>query len=299
MSRNILGMDIGGTYIRAGIVDESNQIVYEKITGSASVLRHADECRSLASWVKALLEESGKEVGAISMGLPAVLNRDRTLVVSAPNVVGLDGQRVNKLLEQRLGIPAFMEKDACLLLYYDLYQNRIPEDGILVGLYIGTGIGNAVLINGVPLVGKNGSACEIGHVPCLDKNGLCSCGNHGCMEVYASGLALEGLCNRHFPETNIRDLFVKHAADPLIYEAIDRLAVPIATEINIFDPDYMILGGGVLAMKNFPRKLLEERVFSYVRKPLPAQNLELLYTQPSQNNGIIGAAIYARRQLGW
>lgn len=299
MSRNILGVDIGGTYIRAGIVDESNRIVYEKITGSASVLRHADECKSLADWVKALLEESGKEVEAISMGLPAVLNRDRTLVVSAPNVVGLDGQQVNKLLEERLGIPTFMEKDACLLLYYDVYQNRIPDSGVLVGLYIGTGIGNAVLINGVPLVGKNGSACEIGHVPCMDKGGLCSCGNHGCMEVYASGLALQGLCDKHFPGTNIRDLFVEHADDPLIREAIDRLAVPIATEINIFDPDYMILGGGVLAMKNFPRKQLEERVYSYLRKPLPAQNLELLYTRPSQNNGIIGAAIYARRRLDW
>lgn len=92
-------------------------------------------------------------------------------------------------------------------------------------------------------------------------------------------------------------LFKEHGDAPELLEYIDWLSIPIATEINIFDPDYIVLGGGVLQMEAFPQKLLEKRILEHTRKPYPAANLSVLYSSPHQENGVIGAGIYALRRL--
>lgn len=195
--------------------------------------------------------------------------------------------------EEELGIHTVMQRDASMLLYYDLYFNRIPLTGTAIGIYFGTGIGNAILIDGKLLIGKNGAAGEIGHIPCLISEQLCTCGNRGCMETYVSGLVLERMCREKFPGTSIQELFSKYGQDRHVLSYIKRMAVPIATEINIFDPDYIIIGGGIIAMKQFPHETLEKDVYEYIRKPMPAENMKIIYSRPSQCNGIIGAAIYA------
>ena len=75
------------------------------------------------------------------------------------------------------------------------------------------------------------------------------------------------------------------------------MAVAVATEVNILDPDQVLLGGGVLSMKDFPRALLEERIQAHTRKPLPWRELKLLYTDDEPEKSVIGGAIYARRKL--
>lgn len=117
------------------------------------------------------------------------------------------------------------------------------------------------------------------------------------MEVYSSGKALEAFQTACFPDTPLRDLFAQHRTDPRILKMIQRFAVPIATEINIFDPDYVVLGGGVLAMRGFPREQLENCIHAYARKPYPDETVQLVYAEPSQYNGILGAAFYARSRM--
>lgn len=293
----VLGMDVGGTYIRAGAVDSENKLVFERIVPTVGVMGSADSCGAFIDWIRKLLRDFGQPVTAICLGLPAVLDKERRQVLSAPNVPCLNGQPMAALLEEAFSIPVFLEKDACLLLYHDLYAHNIPMQGTLIGIYIGTGLGNAVIIDGKPYVGRNGAACEVGHIPCLDKDGICTCGNPACMEVYSSGKALEVFQAAHFPDTPLRDLFVRHREDPRILKMIQRFAVPIATEINIFDPDYVVLGGGVLAMRGFPREQLESCIHIYARKPYPDETVQLIYAEPSQYNGILGAAFYARSRM--
>lgn len=294
----ILGMDVGGTYIRAGVANSEDTLVFERIVPTAGVMGSGESCAAFVQWIRALLQDFGHPVDAICIGLPAVLDKKRRRVLSAPNVPCLDGQPIAAMLEEAFSIPVFLEKDACLLLYYDLHAHQIPVRGTLIGIYIGTGLGNAVIIDGKPYVGRNGAACEVGHIPCLDKDGICTCGNPACMEVYCSGRALEAFHEACFPDIPMRDLFVGRGDHPGIQKMIQRFAVPIATEINIFDPDYVVLGGGVLAMREFPRQQLESCIHTYARKPYPDETVQLIYAEPSQYNGILGAVYYARSRMG-
>ena len=81
---------------------------------------------------------------------------------------------------------------------------------------------------------------------------------------------------------------------PELKNQVEAMAVPVATEINILDPDYVILGGGLLQMRDFPLHLLKENIHKHTRKPYPAENLRFLYSNANQENGVIGAGIY-----GW
>ena len=140
----------------------------------------------------------------------------------------------------------------------------------------------------------NGVAGELGHIPVMNSEEECPCGNTGCIEIYASGKNLQNILKENFPEDKIDDIFVKHGDNEIIKKYIDTLALPIATEINIFDPDYIIIAGGVPMMKGFPRDYLDKCIYKYARKPYPAENLNIIYSEHDQKSGVLGAAYYIR-----
>jgi allose kinase len=183
-----------------------------------------------------------------------------------------------------------------LLFLYDCYDNRLTGD-VMIGCYVGTGLGNVIAIHGEILVGKNGVAAELGHIPMRGLDVACPCGNVGCVEMIASGKALKALQGNEYPQESIADLFTLHATEAPVRSFINDLALPIATEINILDPDEIILGGGVLQMDGFPKALLEDAIRYHARKPYPACNLRFHYSGDKRENGVIGAAILALRQL--
>lgn len=293
----IVGIDIGGTFVRAGVVDSNNTIVLGKTVKSAELFSRDDPSKSLITWLGQLIEESGCSIRAISAGVPSTLNRERTIVLSTPNIHSLDNVPVARLISEAFSVPCFLEKDSYMLLYYDLYKYQISTDQILIGIYLGTGIGNAILISGQPLIGKNGVACELGHIPCVEKSGRCACGNDGCMEVFASGKALERLCAKYYPDTPIEDVFAEHADENVLRRFIDSLSIPVATEVNIFDPDCVVIGGGLPAMRSFPKVWFTTCILAHTRKPFPAKNLRIIYSTASRENGVIGAAIYAQKRM--
>ena len=143
--------------------------------------------------------------------------------------------------------------------FWDKYEQKIADDGIGIGIYIGTGVGNAIFINGKPLAGKDGAAGELGHIPMIGGKEQCGCGNLGCSECYASGWKLVQIKDKCFPETTMNELFVKHSNSHILREYVDAIACVACSEINILNPDSIIFGGGVINMKGFPKELLEER----------------------------------------
>lgn len=158
-------------------------------------------------------------------------------------------------------------------------------------------LGNAVYINGQLHVGKNGVAGELGHIPMYGIDEICTCGNVGCSETRCSGRYLMYLADTCFPDTDISEVFVKHGDDPRILEYVDTLAIPMATEINILDPDYVIMAGGVMMMKDFPMERLIWAVKERARKPFPSENLEFVFPEHTQDSGVIGGAYAAFDKL--
>ena len=292
----ILGIDIGGTNFRIGMVSDTYEVEEFKIKRSA-VLQDGDFIKNLIQEIKEYLDKYSDQIEAVGIGFPSCVSKDKKFVYSTPNMKSLDNINITDKLSEEIKIPVYINKDVNFLILNDIEKNKIEKDKVTLGFYIGTGFGNAIYINGKTLEGKNGVAGELGHIPVLGSVDKCSCGNTGCIEIYASGKSLQKILKEKFINDNIEEVFTKHNNDEIIKQYIETLAIPIATEINIFDPDYIIIAGGVPMMKAFPVEYLKECVYKHARKPYPANNLNIIYSKHDQKSGVLGAAYYIREEI--
>lgn len=293
---SIIGIDIGGTHFRIGAVDGQDRVWDFRKLPVAEVFRSGDPLEDITEFLREYCKE--KDVEAVSLGFPATLDENRRCVLQAPNVPFVENLPLVEVLSEALGLPVFIERDVTMALQYDCRRYGIPDRGIVCGFYFGTGIGNAIAINGIPLIGKNGTAGELGHIPVDGSDALCGCGNRGCMENLAGGKYLAALCRGEFAGTPIGEVFTRHWDASVLRQFVDRMAIAVATEINILNPHHILIGGGVPAMEGFPTEYLLERIYFHTRKPMPANDLNILLTGDTGAKAVIGAAIHGRKKLG-
>lgn len=302
-NKRIVGVDIGGTYLRIGMVDGDLHLSSFQKLKADRVLNESSFSKSLADFLRSYIAEqnaAGLTVSAVSLGVPSVVDLKKRRVISSPNIPGFDNLPLADFLESRLAVPVYMDRDVNMIFRYDQLRLRLPKTGIGIGCYFGTGIGNAVSIDGRLLVGKDGMACELGHVPVMGRRGLCGCGNRGCSENYASGRSVRALQKRFYADLSIGEMFRLHGQDDRVQSLIDNMAVVVATEINIFNPHYLILGGGVILTKGFPREALTEKIMLHTRRPRKTAVLTgpaVYFSGNADQGGVIGAAICARFRM--
>lgn len=301
----IIGIDIGGTHLRIGAVNRAGQVSCFEKRESCVVCGEGGSGARLIALIREYLARNGltNRAAALAVGFPSTVSRDKRIVYSSPNLPlggagGLDGQDVVALLSGALGIPAFIDKDTNYLLQYDLVRLNLKGKGCTIGIYYGTGIGNAVFLDDKFLTGKHGVACELGHIPYFGSENLCGCGSRGCAETHAGGYVLRNLWRAYYADEPFGELFLRHGGDARIQRFIEAMAIPFATELNLFDPDQMIVGGGVVEMAGFPMEQLLGFVREFVRKPYPGEDLALLRASTAPETGVAGAAYYAMEQAG-
>ena len=295
----VIGVDIGGTNFRIGAVNNQMKTEHFRKIPVKEVFYTQDAMEDLKQYLISycsLLKSEKKSLKAVAIGFPATLDRTRKKVLQAPNIPFIENLPVTEALSASLDLPVYIERDVCMALCYDEQKYNIPTCEILIGCYFGTGIGNVISFNGKPLIGKNGTAGELGHIPADGSRLSCGCGNIGCMENLAGGKYLAALCRSTFADTPIEEIFTQHGNNPLLLQFVDRIAITVATEINILNPDYILIGGGVPAMKNFPRDYLDRKIHIHTRKPYPEQDLQIIYTDDEENKCVLGAALYAMKQ---
>lgn len=298
----VIGIDIGGTNLRIGTVDENGQLSNFKKKSSHELL-DKDAVMHLGDEIKTYINDYKLQnnILGISVGVPSIVSKDKSFIYSTPNLKGLENIDLGHLLEQYIGLPVCVDRDVNYLLLHDIKKFNLDQDHdkTILGFYLGTGFGNAVYINGRLYAGKNGVAGELGHIPMSGIEETCTCGNLGCAETRCSGRYLAILCKKYFPETDISQIFATHGDNPIITEFVDFLAIPITAEINILDPDYVIMAGGVMDMKGFPMDRLIQKVRERARKPFPSENLEFVIQDHTQNCGVIGGAYAVFEKLGF
>ena len=284
-----LGVDVGGTYVRMGTL-ENERVERLVKRPSAEIFNHP--AGSAAGLAAALRDYAGGEAfDAVGVGIPGTVSRDGEQVLNVPNIPGLNGTRLRRTLSEALGAPVFVENDITMLLTGDARRLELQR-GVVFGCYIGTGLGGAVLVDGKLLRGRSG-LCEPGHLPVYGLDRPCGCGKTGCMEPYVAGRALERLQAERYPQTPIGVLF-SALSEAELAEYTDILAHGLAAAIQLLDPDAVVMGGGVCAMEGFPRERLLARLGELCMKPVPAGTLNLLYPTPSDDAGVYGAAVFAQ-----
>jgi glucokinase len=309
-----IGVDLGGTKMLLGALDADSKVVWES--------REASTGQSEDELVELLVREVGEGraerpgVAAIGMGVPATIDHDRGVAVSAVNLP-IENLPLRDLVRDRTGLPAFLDNDANVAaLAESLFgAAKGAEDAVM--LTIGTGIGGGLILGGEIYRGATGAGAELGHMA-IDMDGPpCqgNCPNRGCVETLASGTALgrEGReAAEREPESalgamradghEIDGKAVTEAAlsgDETAIGVFDlvgrRLGVALASLANIFEPEVIVIGGGVIAAGDL---LLEPaRAELRLRALTPMSRIPVVAAELGQDAGMIGAAAMARIEL--
>ena len=238
-----IGIDIGGTNIRAAHVDAEGRLSRHLKVRTDS---HPSTPELVVDLCRELLDD---DVQGIGIGIPGRLDRDGTTIVSS-GFVDLAGLRLGELVGGVVDRPVVLDNDAHMALIAELELGAASQADDVVLFTVGTGIGGAVAVDREVLRGR-GNAGQLGHLA-LDPDGPpCNCGRRGCSEVLASGTAFAHLIrDAHLPAgTTAEALLERRADDSLAAEVLRRWAgawrSAIDTVVAVLDPDLVVLGGGL------------------------------------------------------
>ncbi len=304
-----IGIDVGGTNLRAGVVDSDG-----RVADSISVVTPR-EARALEDALVSAIEAlAGRhQVASVGLAVAGFISREQDRVRFAPHLPWRDA-RVAELLQPRVGLPVFLEHDANSAAWGELYFGPAAMGENVAVIAIGTGIGAALLVGGEMYRGSNGVAPELGHLPLVPGGRLCPCGKRGCFERYCSGTALAATADEMLvahPEratilavgSELDGSAVARAAaggDPIALAAIADFAhwlgVGLSIVADVFDPDLIVVAGGVAASAPL---FLEDARRSYAGMVTGAGHRRLARIRCSElgpNAALIGAAEMARRK---
>ena len=310
-----VGVDLGGTKILVGVIGEDRRVLYEDQERSAG--QGQDQLlETLEREVREALE-ARPNVAAVGLGIPCTIDRKRGVAISAVNLP-IHNVPIRDLMRERLGIPVFIDNDANVAALAEHRFGAAKGTTDAVMLTIGTGIGGGVIIDGEVYRGATGAASEPGHMvidfdgpPCQG-----NCPNHGCLETFASGTALarEGrVAAEREPESALGRVLAEggtidgkavtdaaNVGDPtalaVVAEAARRLGAGLSGLANIFEPDVIVLGGGVT-------KAVGELMIGPARDELRSRALPPMNEVPVElaelgtEAGMVGAAEMARLEL--
>ncbi len=292
-----LSVEIGGTNLRYGVVDQDLKVLEFGKEPSSLLSEAEDKGAYLEELTRPYLEKYGKEAFCcMTLSLASLMNRERTINFNSPNIKGLNNISLVDILSERLSLPVFMERDVNTALLYEIWKGNIDSRGIVAGIFIGTGLGNAMCIDGKVYIGHSGSACELGHIPVLGFEGACGCGKNGCIELKASGRTLALLAQEKYG-CPVGEIFLRHGQEEDVLAVVRACAVAAATEITILDPGCVVLGGGVVEMENFPMEYFQRTVRENLRIPYPRESVRFIMAHSDPEAGIVGAAINARNRM--
>lgn len=282
--KRILGIDVGGTYTRYGLVVDSLVSKMKKVE-TKSIL-------DFEFFVVNLVDSFGVCIDAIGIGFPGVVTNN--VIVSVPNVETKIPLDIVARLNKKLKIEVFVFRDVELLFLQHIKKFELSALDNVIGFYFGTGIGNTIKLNGTILHGENGAAGELGHIPVLNNYLVCECGKIGCIETLVSGKALLKLQKELFPKTIISDVFFKHKNEKVVSNFILNMAKTMAIEINILNINAIIIGGGIVNMKGFPKDVLK----SELKKHISQRTIDFVkFIDDDPKDGIIGASIAIEGEL--
>ena len=190
MAEYSIGVDLGGTNLRAAAVSSDGKI-QQKISGSTDLKDGRDAViGDIVDSIKKLRESCGPELKGVGIGVPGFILMDKGVIVGSNNMPGFDGFPVRDEIEKLLGTRIFLENDANAAALGEKWIGAGRDVDNLVLLTLGTGIGGGIIVDGRVLHGALGMAGELGHMTVVPSGNPCGCGNQGCLEKHASATAI-------------------------------------------------------------------------------------------------------------
>ena len=297
MSKKLLGIDLGGTTVKFGILTADGE-VQEKWAIETNTFENGSHIvPDIVESLKHRLELYGltaEDFIGIGMGSPGAVDRENKTVTGAFNLNWAETQEVGSVIEKELGIPFAIDNDANVAALGERWVGAGANNRNVVFITLGTGVGGGVIADGNLIHGVAGAGGEIGHIIVEPDTGFeCTCGNKGCLETVASATGIVRVAH-HLAE---KDIIVAATegdkfADSIVDKVSKYLGLATANISNILNPDSVVIGGGVSAAGEFLRSRVEgyftRYAFPQVRRTTKVKLAEL-----GNDAGIIGAASLA------
>lgn len=312
--RYVVGLDLGGTKIAGVLVDLKGNIIrkYSLPTNawegekevSDRILRVIDEVLNNEGQE---LNVSTEEIKAIGIGSPGPLDVRNGLILNSVNLP-FTNFNIVALVEERYKIKTYLDNDANVAAIGENVFGAGKGTENMIYLTISTGIGGGAIINGKIYRGHTCNALEIGHITVMADGPLCNCGNLGCAEALASGTGIARLANkkletagesslRQYEKVTSKEVFIEAAkgdkvAEEILENSLNYFGICVANAITIFDPEMVVIGGGVSKggkiVFDIVNKVVKERCF-----PVMVENCKILPAALGEDAGAIGAAALA------
>ena len=311
-----VGIDLGGTNIVAGVVDEEYNIVAKASTKTNCPRPEKEIADDMARMALEAVKNAGLTIDQIEwvgVGTPGIANSS-TGIIEYSNNLGFKNTPMVKYIQETIDKPVFIENDANAAAYGEFVAGAAKGAKNAVCITLGTGVGGGIIIDGKIYAGSNFAGAEIGHTVIEVDGAQCSCGRKGCFEAYSSATGLirmtkesmaehpDSVMNKMAQErgkVTARTSFdCMRAGDKYAKDVVDKyikyLAAGITNTINIFQPDVLCIGGGVCNEGDpllLPMKALVEKEV-YTRDS--EKNCEIVIAKLGNDAGIIGAAFLGR-----
>ena len=313
-----VGVDFGGTKIYAGVFDSALHCVGTSKVSTKATRGPQGVVERLARCVKDAVDECDlemKQVKAVGVGAPGAVDADKGKVIFAPNLAWKDVP-LKRELEEVLKVPVFVEND-CNLAMFGVYEVELEaKPRHAVGIFIGTGIGGGIIIDGKSYTGAGHTAGEIGHMVLQVDGRRCGCGNNGCFEALASRTAIFNTIKdavKRGQKTLLTEMLGKDLGDMrsgdlrrairhgdkfvknVVEDAARYTGVAVANLINIFNPEVIVLGGGIIeALEEQIMPIIEKTALDYALEGT-AEDVVIRASKLADDAGIVGGAVLARK----
>lgn len=303
-----IGIDLGGTNIVAGVVNENYEIIAKASVKTNLPRPEKKIAADIIKVSKKAVADAGltmEQIEWVGMGTPGIANSE-TGIIEYSNNLGFVNTPMVKYLEEGLGKPAFIENDANAAAYGEYVAGAAKGAKNAVCITLGTGVGGGIIIDGKIYCGSNFGGAEIGHTVISVDGPQCTCGRKGCFEVYSSATGLIRMTKEAIAENPDSMMAAEEkisgrtafdymrkgdkAAKEVVDKYIKYLAAGITNTINIFQPDILCIGGGVCNEGDpllLPMKEIVARE-NYTRNS--PKNAKIVIAKLGNDAGIIGAA---------
>ncbi|NLP08891.1 ROK family protein [bacterium] len=312
----VVGIDLGGTKIYAAVVDHKGRILGIGRKRTKAELGFETTVQRMAICVKEAAAEADvnlDEVIAVGVGSPGPLDLKRGMIIETPNL-GWKDAPLKASLKALLKRPVAIDNDGNVGLLGEYAYGAGHGCRDMVGLFIGTGIGGGVIINGKLLHGFNENAGELGHMILNPEGPMCGCGTRGCLEAFASRLAIEReiraavaggaaaaiFDNVEKPDAPLRSKRLSEAfaaGDAAVVAAVEKSAryvgYGVASLLNIFNPEVVVIGGGVVEAIGEPYVRLVEQTASQNVFKIALRNVRIVAAELKDDSAVLGAAMLA------
>lgn len=304
----VVGVDLGGTKIYTALVDLEGKIIKEVVVKTEAEKGEEAVLEKLLNTIDEVLEGINKEeVRAIGVGSPGPLDIEKGLIVYTPNLP-FKNFKIVQPIKERYEIDTYLDNDANVATLSEYMFGAGMGSKNMVFVTVSTGIGGGAILNGKLFRGSTSNALEIGHITVMQGGPRCGCGNTGCAEALASGTAIGKRAKeavqskvetslKNYETVTAKEVFIEaekgdKVSQDILNNALSYLGITIANIANSFDPDKIVIGGGVSEAGRIVFDKIDEEMSKRALRNI-YENCKIEKALLGSKAGVLGAAALA------